>query len=303
MKPFTHLLDIDSLDDPTLSHVLADATDWADGQPAPELAGRSLINCFFEASTRTRISFEMAARRLGISVINMSEGQTSVVKGESLEDTFDTLAAMQPDLIVVRHARNGVPAALAARAPDGVHVVNAGDGTRAHPSQALLDVLTLRRAGIDLARSRLLIVGDLRHSRVARSHIRLLQRLGIGELRLAAPAPLLPDYDCGAAQLYQHLDEAIQGADVVMALRIQRERMEGGAGPGGEAYYRDWGLTRERLADASPACRVMHPGPMNRGVEIDSEVADGPQSLIREQVRNGVYLRMAILYRLLMARV
>jgi aspartate carbamoyltransferase catalytic subunit len=265
--------------------------------------GRMLVNLFYEPSTRTRVSFESAAKRLGMHVINISATGSSVEKGETLEDTFYTIQAMGPDCIVVRHPEEGNAARLATLAEPGIHVINAGDGTAAHPSQALLDALTLKQAFGDFGAIRLVMAGDIRHSRVARSAIKMLRMLGIGEIRLAGPAEFLPgDGTVAGAQVFNDLDSAIRGANAIMMLRIQKERITGLHIPDADEYHREWGLTADRLQLANEGCVVLHPGPMNRGVEISSEVADSPQSLIRRQVRNGLHTRMALLLTLTRAQ-
>ncbi len=265
--------------------------------------GRMLVNLFYEASTRTRVSFEAAAKRLGMHVINISATGSSVEKGETLTDTFYTIQAMGPDCIVVRHPEEGNAAKLAELAEPGVHVINAGDGTAAHPSQALLDALTLKQSFQDFGEIRLVMAGDIRHSRVARSAIRLLQMLGVGEIRLAGPPEFMPgDGTTRGTRVFNDLDSAVEGANAIMMLRIQRERISGLDIPDADEYHREWGLNAERLGLASQGCHVLHPGPMNRGVEIASGVADGSQSLIRRQVRNGLYSRMALLLTLTRAQ-
>jgi aspartate carbamoyltransferase catalytic subunit len=265
--------------------------------------GRMLVNLFYEPSTRTRVSFESAAKRLGMHVINISATGSSVEKGETLEDTFYTIQAMGPDCIVVRHPEEGNAARLATLAEPGIHVINAGDGTAAHPSQALLDALTLKQAFGDFGAIRLVMAGDIRHSRVARSAIKMLRMLGIGEIRLAGPAEFMPgDGTVAGAQVFNDLDSAIRGANAIMMLRIQKERITGLHIPDADEYHREWGLTADRLQLANEGCVVLHPGPMNRGVEISSEVADSPQSLIRRQVRNGLHTRMALLLTLTRAQ-
>jgi aspartate carbamoyltransferase catalytic subunit len=260
------------------------------------LHGQLLINLFYEASTRTRVSFETAAKRLGMHVINVGASGSSIEKGETLHDTFFTLQAMQPDFVVVRHPVEGTARDLVALAEPGTHVINAGDGTAAHPTQALLDALTLQQHFGDLTGLTIVMAGDIRHSRVARSSLALLRRLGVKEIRLAAPADFLPgEHTIAHDTVFCDFDEALQGANVIMMLRIQKERITGLDIPDATDYHRDWGLTPARLALAASDCRVLHPGPINRGVEIASEVADGPQSLIRQQVRNGLYTRMALL--------
>lgn len=302
MSPLQHLLDIDSTPLPALQAILSEAAQIA---RAPDdhrdaCRDRLVVNLFYEPSTRTRVSFEIAALRLGMQVVNLAAAGSSVVKGESLLDTFHTLQAMSPDVIVLRHPDNGAPLTLAAEAEPGVHVVNAGDGSRAHPTQGLLDALTLQLHFPDLSAATVVVAGDLNHSRVTASTVALLKKLGVGELRLVAPPGLEAPADVAEGTLaFDTLDAALPGADAVMMLRIQHERLGGTAAPEAAAYHREWGLTPERLAIAGPDCIVMHPGPMNRGVEIAPEVADGPQSVIREQVRNGVFVRMAVLKALL----
>lgn len=304
MNPLQHLLDIDST---PLEHLLA-VLDEAGRIQADPLASRDacrdrlLVNLFYEPSTRTRVSFEIAALRLGMQVVNVAAAGSSVVKGESLLDTFHTIQAMAPDVIVLRHPDNGAPVSLAAETRPGVHLVNAGDGSRSHPTQGLLDAFTLRRHFPDLGTATVLVAGDLNHSRVTASSVALLKKLGVGELRLAAPPGLEAPADVAqGAVSFDRLEDALAGVDAVMMLRIQRERLGVAEAPEAGAYHRAWGLTPERLALASPGCIVMHPGPMNRGVEISPEVADGPQSVIREQVANGVWVRMALLKALLSA--
>ena len=260
------------------------------------LPGRLLINLFYEPSTRTRVSFETAAKRLGMHVVNVSALGSSVEKGETLHDTFYTLQAMQPDFVVVRHPVDGTAEELAARAEAGIHVINAGDGIAAHPTQALLDAVTLKQHFGDLSGLIVVMAGDIRHSRVARSSLSLLRRLGVAEIRLTGPAEFFPgEQTIADARVFDDFDAALDGANVVMMLRIQKERISGIDIPAAEKYHRDWGLTGARLALAAPDCRVLHPGPINREVEIASSVADGPQSLIRRQVRNGLHTRMALL--------
>lgn len=292
-----HLLDIESLNQQQLNSLLQLSLDVAT-EPQKftnRLAGKLLVNLFLEPSTRTRISFELAAKRLGMHVINFHTGTSSTVKGEALIDTFHTLQAMQPDFITIRHAEDGTVSALAAEADAGIHIINAGDGCYQHPTQALLDAVTVIQARGSLEGLKVAIVGDIKHSRVARSDISLFEKLGVASIRLAGPAELLPAESNGVVELCTTLDDAVTGADVVIMLRIQRERLGQLAAPDTDVYFRNWGLTPERMALADEACLVLHPGPVNRGVEIASEVADGPQSMIRAQVRNGVYTRMAAL--------
>ncbi|GBR20449.1 aspartate carbamoyltransferase catalytic subunit [Gluconobacter japonicus] len=269
--------------------------------PREALRGRTVINLFFEDSTRTRTSFELAGKRLGADVINMTVATSSVNKGETLLDTASTLNAMRCDLLVVRHGQSGAPALLSQKVE--ASVVNAGDGTHEHPTQALLDALTIRRHFGRLEGLTIAICGDVGHSRVARSNIHLLTALG-NSVRLVGPPTLLPAAmaELGNVTLYSDMDEALRGADVVMSLRLQKERMGAGLVPSSREYFRFFGLDRRRLALANPGALVMHPGPMNRGVEIASDVADSDQSVIAEQVEMGVAVRMAVLDRLSRAR-
>ena len=299
--PLRHLLTLDGLGRARIEALLdaaealrPHALGRIDAQP---LAGRTVVNLFFENSTRTRSSFHLAARRLGADVLDFDVGSSSARKGESLVDTLRNLEAMGADLFVVRHSDSAAVAELAAAAAPGTAILNAGDGRNAHPTQGLLDLLTIRQhKGRDLSRCTVAIVGDIAHSRVARSDIHGLRALGVGTLRIAAPPRLLPD-DIGPDVIVCHdLDSAIDAADVIILLRLQRERMDEGLVDSLEDYFRDWGLTPERLRGAKPDAIVMHPGPMNRGVEIDDAVADGPQSVILAQVANGVAVRMAALW-------
>jgi len=286
------ILSIDSLSDQQIAAILDTADLYFTGnrgrRSSERLHGRVVFNLFYENSTRTAMSFATAAHRLGASPITLSVERSSVAKGETLEDTARTLNAMRPDALVIRHRENGAPAAVALimDAP----VLNAGDGTNEHPTQALLDAATLRHRLGDLEGLKVAILGDIRHSRVARSNAKLLPRLG-AEVRLAGPAELMPD---GIPPL--SIDEAIEGANVVMMLRVQRERLEAELGDAPGEYLARYGLTSERLAKASPGALVMHPGPMNRGVEIEDRIADDPErSLITLQVEMGVAVRMACL--------
>jgi aspartate carbamoyltransferase catalytic subunit len=260
----------------------------------PVLRGATVVNLFMEPSTRTRFSFEMAEKRLSADSLNFSASTSSVSKGETLVDTARNLMAMAPDYIVIRHPNVGAPHRLAEVVP--ASIINAGDGINEHPTQALLDAFTMRQRFGHLEGLNVVIAGDIRHSRVARSNVFLLNKMG-ANVRFAAPASLLP---AGVEELgvttYLRLEPALEGADVVMMLRIQRERQAAVNFPSAREYYDFFALTEERLALAAPHAVVMHPGPMNRGVEIDSQVADGDRSLILDQVTNGVAVRMAILY-------
>jgi aspartate carbamoyltransferase catalytic subunit len=295
----SHLLGADALSIPEITALLDLAEIYVDLNRSAEkkrslLKGRTLINLFFEASTRTQSSFELAGKRLGADVLNMSVKTSSVSKGETLLDTAATLNAMRPDILVVRHQDSGA-AELLSRKLDCC-VVNAGDGAHEHPTQALLDALTIRRRRGNLEGLIVTICGDILHSRVARSNIVMLSKLG-ARVRLAAPRTLLPtDADRLGVEIYTDIYDALNGADIVMMLRLQLERMAGAFVPSTREYFRFWGLDREKLSYAKPGALVMHPGPMNRGVEIDSAVADDIEvSVIQEQVEMGVAIRMAVL--------
>jgi len=258
------------------------------------LRGRTLINLFYEPSTRTQSSFELAGKRLGADTVNMSVSSSSVKKGETLIDTATTLNAMRPDMLVIRHGASGAPQLLAQKVD--CSVINAGDGTNEHPSQALLDALTIRRHLKNFEGLTVAICGDIAHSRVAMSNLYLLSMMG-ARVRLIAPPTLLPAAaDRLGVEIFHNMADGLKGADVVMMLRLQQERMNGTLLPSTREYFRYYGLDHEKLANARPGALVMHPGPMNRGVEIDSRVADDPDvSLIHEQVEMGVAMRMAIL--------
>jgi aspartate carbamoyltransferase catalytic subunit len=257
------------------------------------LRGRTLINLFFEASTRTQSSFELAGKRLGADVMNMAVGSSSVKKGETLIDTAMTLNAMRPDLLVVRHHAAGAVELLSQKV--SCSVINAGDGAHEHPTQALLDALTIRRHKGTIAGLTIAICGDIAHSRVARSNILLLNALG-ARVRVIGPSTLLPTgIDRMGVEVFTDMQRGLAGADIVMMLRLQKERMDGSFVPSVREYFQRFGLDQEKLAYAKPDALVMHPGPMNRGVEIDSAVADGPQSVIRDQVEMGVAVRIAVL--------
>lgn len=264
------------------------------------LAGRTVLNLFFEPSTRTRTSFELAARRLGADVVNFDIGFSSANKGEELYDTLHTLEAMHLDAIIVRHKASGTPDELVRHAMSGVSVINAGDGNRAHPTQGLLDALTIRQHRPDFENLSVAICGDVKHSRVARSDVHALSALGVRDIRLCGPASLMPDAaEFPQCRFVEDFDQAIEGVDAVIMLRLQKERMAQTDLPDEAAYFRQYGLDTTRLAKARKGCLVMHPGPINRGIEIASDVADGAQSRILEQVGNGVFIRMAVLGELL----
>jgi aspartate carbamoyltransferase catalytic subunit len=296
--PHRHLLGIEGLS-PAEIHFLLDLADEAVTisrqveKKKVTLRGRTLINLFFEASTRTQSSFELAGKRLGADVMNMSVAHSSVKKGETLIDTAVTLNAMRPDIIVVRHHHAGAVHLLAKKVD--CSVVNAGDGAHEHPTQALLDALTIRRNKGCIAGLTVAICGDILHSRVARSNIILFSALG-ARTRVIGPSTLIPPgIDRMGAEAFFDMREGLNGADIVMMLRLQLERMEGSFVPSRKEYFRFFGLDEEKLAFAKPDALVMHPGPMNRGIEIDTLVADGAQSLIKEQVEMGVAVRMAVL--------
>ena len=297
-----HLLTLDGLPRTAVEALLDRAQAIVDdGVAGVPLAGQAVCTLFFEPSTRTRMSFQRAAQRLGADVLAFDASTSSTTKGETALDTLRNIEAMGVRGFVVRHAADGAVAALAAAAGPGTALVNAGDGRSAHPTQGLLDMLTLRQAkGRDFSGLRVVIVGDIRHSRVARSDLHALRTLGAGEIRVCAPAALLPtDAILDGCRVFDDLDAALEGVDAVMMLRLQRERMEEGLVPSLEGYHREFGLTAARLRRARADAVVLHPGPMNRGVEIDDDVADGPQSLILRQVANGVAVRAAVLEALL----
>ncbi len=296
MSPPPHLLGIEGLSAARIERLLSLAQRFHAAAPPRSLAGKRLLVLFYEASTRTRTSFEVAARRLGAETVSVTAQSSSIEKGESLLDTVYTLSAMVIDGIVVRHASSGAPRLVAEHVD--VPVINAGDGMHEHPTQALLDGFTILRHRPAIAGLKVAIIGDLLHSRVARSNLLLLSRLG-AEVWLCGPRTLLPPefaaYGPGV-RLTHELEEALAGADVVMVLRIQMERMRESFFPSEAEYVARYSVTRERLRTAKPDALVMHPGPMIRGVEISAEVADSPQSVIREQVENGVLIRMAVLH-------
>ncbi len=304
-----HLLSIEGLSREILHNILDRAEPFTavaerEVKKVPLLRGKSVFNLFFENSTRTRTTFEIAAKRLSADVINLNINTSSAAKGESLLDTVDNLAAMQADMFVVRHASSGAPYLiaqhLAATGRDHIHVVNAGDGRHSHPTQGLLDMYTIRHYKRDFTKLTVAVVGDILHSRVARSQLHALATLGVPDIRLVGPRTLLPT---AAAQMIpgaplrvcNDLADGLRGADVVMMLRLQNERMNGALLPSTQEYFKSWGLTPEKLALAKPDAIVMHPGPMNRGVEIDSSVADGRQAVILPQVTFGIAVRMAVM--------
>lgn len=297
-----HFLTTEGLSRAQLTEILDTADSFIDPVTSaivnrPLLVGRTVMNLFFEPSTRTRTTFEVAAKRLGADVLNIDISKSSTSKGETLRDMLWNLEAMTADIFVVRHGDSGAPHFIASQVTSKVAIINAGDGRHAHPTQAMLDMLTIRRHAGAFENLTVAIIGDIRHSRVARSEIHALQTLGAKEIRVIAPRTLLPrDFDENlGVQVFEKMEDGLRDADVVIALRIQNERMESALLPGAEEFYTLYGLTREKLKYAKPTAIVMHPGPINRGVEIESEVADGPQSVVLRQVNYGIAVRMAVL--------
>lgn len=300
-----HLLTLEGLPREVLIDILDRAAPFTTAQESKKfdlMHGKSVFNLFFENSTRTRTTFEIAAKRLSADVINLNINTSSAAKGETLLDTVDNLSAMQADMFVVRHAESGAPFLIARHLShtgrNHIHVVNAGDGRHAHPTQGLLDMYTIRHYKQDFSALTVAIVGDILHSRVARSQIHALSTLGVPDIRLIAPKTLLPtgiEHMVPRLRVFNDLREGLRGADVVMMLRLQNERMEGALLPSSQEYFKSWGLTAPMLTLAKPNAIVMHPGPMNRGVEIDSAVADGSQAVILPQVTFGIAIRMAVM--------
>ena len=301
----THLLSIEGLPREVINHILDTASSFLkvshrDVKKVPLLRGKSVFNVFFENSTRTRTTFEIAAKRLSADVINLDVTRSSTAKGETLLDTVDNLVAMHADMFVVRHAASGAPHLIADHLRrlrrNDVHVVNAGDGRHAHPTQGLLDMYTIRHYKKDFANLVVAIVGDILHSRVARSDIHALTTLGAAEVRAVGPQTLLPTaIETMGVRVCHDMSEGLRDCDVVIMLRLQNERMNGALLPSAREYFHHYGLTPEKLALAKPDAIVMHPGPMNRGVEIDSDVADGNQAVILPQVTFGIAVRMAVM--------
>jgi aspartate carbamoyltransferase catalytic subunit len=296
-----HLLTIEGIPRQTLLEILNTAESFVsvgerEIKKLPLLRGKTAVNLFFESSTRTRTTFEIAAKRLSADVININTSVSSTSKGETLLDTVRNLEAMHTDLFVVRHSESGAAHLIAQHVPPHVHIINAGDGRHAHPTQGLLDMFTIRRCKGGFEKLRVAIVGDILHSRVARSQIHALTTLGVPEVRVIAPKTLLPTaVERLGVHAYTDMRTGLDGVDVIMMLRLQRERMNGALIPSEQEYFNLYGLTEEKLAYAQPDAIVMHPGPMNRGLEIDSAVADGPRSVILPQVTNGIAVRMAIM--------
>ncbi len=296
-----HLLSIEGLPGDILRQILDTAESFVgvtrrEVKKVPLLRGKAIFNLFFEPSTRTRTTFEIAAKRLSADVINLAINVSSQSKGESVLDTVANLAAMQADMFVVRHSESGAPHLIARHVNEEIHVINAGDGRHAHPTQGLLDMFTIRHYKHDFTRLRVAIVGDILHSRVARSQIHALTTLGVPELRVIGPKTLLPsNVDNLGVHVYHDMAKGLKDVDVVMMLRLQNERMQGSFLPSPQEFFKSYGLTAEKLALAKPDAIVLHPGPMNRGVEIDSDVADGSQSVILPQVTFGIAIRMAVM--------
>jgi aspartate carbamoyltransferase catalytic subunit len=297
----THLLTIEGLPRAIVTHILDTAESFVplaerDVKKLPLLRGKSVFNLFFENSTRTRTTFEIAAKRLSADVYNLNINASSASKGESLLDTINNLSAMQADMFVVRHASSGAPHLIAQHVAPHLHVINAGDGRHAHPTQGLLDMYTIRHYKKDFTNLRVAIVGDILHSRVARSDIHALTTLGVPEIRAIGPLTLLPaGMEQMGVKVYTDMEEGLRGVDVIIMLRLQNERMRGALLPSAQEYFKHYGLTQEKLALAAPDAIVMHPGPMNRGVEIESAVADGKQAVILNQVTFGIAVRMAVM--------
>ncbi len=296
-----HFLDIEGLSRELLTEILDTAESFTSVtdrsiKKVPILRGKTVANLFFEASTRTRSTFELAAQRLSADILSLDINTSATVKGESLLDTLRNLEAMQIDMFVIRHRDSGSAHFFAQHVGPGVSVLNAGDGQHAHPTQAMLDMFTIRRYKQDFTRLRVAIVGDILHSRVARSQIHALNTLLTGEVRVIAPPTLLPKQaESLGVRVFHDLDEGLEDVDVVIMLRLQKERMTGALLPSESEYYRLYGLTAERLKRARPDAIVMHPGPANRGIEIESSVMDGPQSVILSQVTYGIAVRMAVM--------
>ena len=296
-----HFIDLDGLDRALLTQIIDTAEGFAGVgdrtvKKVPLLRGKTVANLFFENSTRTRTAFELAAKRLSADILNVDLVTSSTSKGESLLDTLRVLEALQCDMFIVRHGDSGAAHFIARHVSPSINVINGGDGQHSHPTQGILDMFTIRRHKGDFSNLCVVIIGDIRHSRVARSDISALVKLGTGEVRVVGPRTLIPaDVESLGVTVFPSLDKAMHGADVIMGLRLQKERMLSATVPSSGEFYRTYGLTTERLALAKPDALVMHPGPTNRGVEIAGSVADGSQSVILEQVTNGIAVRMAVM--------
>lgn len=296
-----HFLTIEGLKRQTLIDILDTAENFATVgnqtvKKVPLLRGKTIANLFFEASTRTRTTFELAAKRLSADILNINVSTSSTVKGESLLDMLRNLEAMHCDMFIVRHGSSGAAHFIAQHVAPHIGIINGGDGSHAHPTQAILDMFTIRRHKDDFTNLRVTIVGDVLHSRVARSQIHALTVLGVPEVRVVGPRTLIPPETTQlGVHVYHDLSKGIQGADVIIMLRLQRERMQGASLPSQQEYFQCYGLTQKSLSHAKDDAIIMHPGPINRGVEIESSIADGPQSVILEQVTHGIAARMAIM--------
>ncbi|PAT31406.1 aspartate carbamoyltransferase catalytic subunit [Vandammella animalimorsus] len=296
-----HLLSTEGLPREILTHILDTASNFVsvsdrEVKKVPLLRGKSVFNLFFENSTRTRTTFDIAAKRLSADVFTLDIGRSSTAKGETLLDTIANLSAMAADIFVVRHSESGAPYLIAQHVAPHVHVVNAGDGRHAHPTQGLLDMYTIRHYKKDFSQLSVAIVGDVLHSRVARSDIHALTTLGCPDVRVVGPRTLVPEhFSAMGARVFHRLEDGIRDADVVIMLRLQNERMSGALLPSSQEYFKNFGLTPAKLRLAKPDAIVMHPGPINRGVEIDSDVADGAHSVILPQVSFGIAVRMAVM--------
>lgn len=296
-----HLLTTEGLPAPILLKILDTAESFVgvtqrDIKKVPLLRGKAIFNLFFEPSTRTRTTFEIAAKRLSADIVNLNIAASSQSKGETMLDTVNNLSAMNADMFIVRHSQSGAAHLIARHVRPEIHVINAGDGRHAHPTQALLDMFTIRRYKRDFHNLRVAIVGDILHSRVARSQIHALTTLGVPEVRVISPKTLLPTkVERLGVHVYHDMEQGLKDVDVVLMLRLQNERMLGARLPSAEEYFKHYGLTQEKLALAKHDAIVMHPGPMNRGIEIDSAVADGKQSVILPQVTFGIAVRMAVM--------
>lgn len=296
-----HFITTEGLSKALLTEIIETADSFADMsaqqvKKVPLLRGKTVVNLFFESSTRTLSTFELAAKRLSADVLNLNISTSSTSKGETLKDTLQTLEAMHSDMFVVRHSDSGAAHFIAEHVTPNVAVINAGDGRHAHPTQAMLDMLTIKRHKGDFSPLVVAIVGDILHSRVARSQIHALRTLGAAEIRVIAPTTLLPrNIEALGVKVFTNMQAGLKDADVVIMLRLQKERMQSALLPSESEFYKLFGLTNEKLKHAKPDAVVMHPGPINRGVEIESAVADGPQSLILDQVTNGIAVRMAVM--------
>jgi len=300
-----HFISLQQLPGTLIEELLSTAESFIDFatrdiKKVPLLRGKTVVNLFFEPSTRTRTTFEIAANRLSADVINLQSDSMSTTKGETILDTVETLQAMHTDTFVVRHHLSGTADLIARHVPQHVHIINAGDGRYSHPTQALLDMMTIRQHKPSFRDLVVAVVGDILHSRVARSEITALNKLGVEQVRIISPLTLIPTgVEKLGVKIYTDMDEGLKDVDVIVMLRLQLERMQGQLIPSSNEYFRNYGLTKQRLEIARPDALVMHPGPINRGLEIESAVADGPQSVILSQVSNGIAVRMAVMAKIM----